>query len=289
VLRALDAQLLLVAERRQPGDRGETAGEGAFADARRGGEVGQPQVFGEAGVDEVLGAVDGVVEVGTVPEHGTGLLLVAVAAGVDDHAAGDPRGGARPVADGEQVKGEVDAAGNAGRRDDAAVDDVQHVADDGGAGVAAGQRLLEVVVGGAAPAVQQARPAEGVRARADAGDGAPGGVVVVQAAQRGRVEPAGARQGRRAPAGDDDQVVGGEGGPAGAGAQRDALGAGNVLLLGDVVDPVVVAEVGRGGEHLGGPGEVQEVESGDEQEDDPGHNLPQPTAGRCPQSAPRRW
>jgi hypothetical protein len=40
-----------------------------------------------------------------VPQHGAGLLLVPVAAGVDYHLAGDLRGGGRAVPDGDQMQG----------------------------------------------------------------------------------------------------------------------------------------------------------------------------------------
>ena len=164
------------------------------------GQVGQRQRVGEPRVDEVLDAVHGVAEVAAVPQHRAGLLLVAVAAGVDDHLAGDPRGGGRAVPDGDQVQGQVDAAGDAGRGDDPVVDDVEHVAHHGGPRVAPGQLVLEVVVGGAAAAVEQAGPAERVGAGADAGDRAAARVVGGAAGRRvGAGERAGAaRAGARA-------------------------------------------------------------------------------------------
>jgi hypothetical protein len=120
----------------------------------------------------ILDAVRGLAEVVAVPQHGAGLLLVPVAAGVDDHLAGDLRGGGRAVADSDQVQGQVDAAGDPGGGGDPAVDDVEHVADDRRFRVALGELVLDVVVGGAAAAVEQTRPAEGVGPGADAGDGA---------------------------------------------------------------------------------------------------------------------
>ena len=113
-----------------------------------------------------------------MPEHRAGLRFVAVAAGVDDHLPGDPGGDGRAVPGRDQVQREVDAAGDAGRGDDPVVDDVQDVADDHGPRVAPGQLVLQVVVGGAAAAVEQAGLAERVGAGADAGHRAAPGVVV---------------------------------------------------------------------------------------------------------------
>src|SRR5690606_23517074 len=161
VLGAFQPQLLLVPQRGEAGRGGEAAGEGAFADADRGGQVRQRQGAGVGGVDDVLGAVDGVAEVAAVPQHDPRLGLVAVAARVHDHGAGHAGGGAGAVADGEQVQRQVDAAGDPRGGDHAAVGDVQHVADDGGAGVAAGEVVLQLVVGGAAASVQQPGVGEG--------------------------------------------------------------------------------------------------------------------------------
>ena len=76
----------------------ETAGQRALADAAGCREIGERQRVGEPGLDAVLGAVRHVAEVVAVPQHGAGLLLVAVAAGVDHHLPGDPRGRDRAVA-----------------------------------------------------------------------------------------------------------------------------------------------------------------------------------------------
>ena len=53
---------------------------------------------------------------------------------------------------------------------DPVVDDVEHVADDRRSGVARSELVLDVVVGGAAAAVEEMSPAEGVGPGADAGD-----------------------------------------------------------------------------------------------------------------------
>ena len=67
---------------------------------------------------------------------------------------------------------QVDAAGDPGGGGDPAVDDVDHVADNHRFWVALSELVLDVVLGGAAAAVEQTCPAEGVGPGADAGDGA---------------------------------------------------------------------------------------------------------------------
>jgi hypothetical protein len=128
------------------------------------------------------------------------------------------------------------------------------------------------VVGGAAPAVEQPGPAQRVRAGADAGDGAAGAVVVGQAAQRLRREPPGVSQRRRPPAGHDDEVVGRQVGPGGPGPQRHALGGRHLVTLGDVGQPVVVAEVTGGREDLRRARQVQQVQARHQEEDHPSHD-----------------
>ncbi len=172
--------------------------------------------------------------------------------------------------DGDQVQGQVDAAGDPGGGDDPAVDHVEHVADDGRPRVAPGQLVLHVVVGGAAAAVEQAGPAEGVGPGADAGDRA---AVRVVGGERLSVAPASGPVARdpgpcdRQP-GTMIRSSGVERGPLRWRPEGDALRGGDVFLLGDVGQLVAAAEVGGGGEHLGGPGEVEQVQPGDEQEDD---------------------
>ena len=165
-----------------------------------------------------------------------------------------------------------DAAGDAGRGDDPPVHHVEHVPDDGRARVAAGEFVLHVMVGRAAAAVQQPGPAERVGSRTHAGHGAARRVVVVEPAQRPGIEVAVVGQAGRAPARDDDQVVGPQYRQFRVGAQHQPLGGGHVLLLGRVVQAVAEAVVGRGGEHLGRPREVEQMQPRDEQEDHPGHD-----------------
>jgi hypothetical protein len=88
------------------------------------------------------------------------------------------------------------------------VDDVQHVADDRRCRVALGELVLDVVMGGAAAAVEQTCPPEGVGPGADAGDGAAICVMGGERLERCVGERAGARDyGVGPPAGDDDEVV----------------------------------------------------------------------------------
>ena len=207
VLGSFEPEQLLVVERGQPGRGGEPAGKSALADAAGAGDLGERQRGGQPVLDEILSPVRGVTEVVAVPQHGAGLLLVAVAARVDDHLAGDPGGHRRAVPDRDQVQGQVDAAGDPGRGRDPVVHDVEDVADDRRPRVAPGQLVLDVVVGGAPALVKEAGPAEGVGARADAGDGAAVRVVAAQPREGGLRERAGARaSGGRPPSGDDDEV-----------------------------------------------------------------------------------
>ena len=97
VFGALDPQQLLVAQRRHPGGCGELAGQRPLADPGAAASSASGSALGEPRVDQVLDPVDGVAEVRPVPEHRAGLRLVAVAAGVDDHLAGDPGRGAGTV------------------------------------------------------------------------------------------------------------------------------------------------------------------------------------------------
>jgi hypothetical protein len=102
--------------------------EGALADAALASNLGEQQRACEPRLDAILRAVRGVAEVVAVPQHGASLLLVPVAAGVDHHLAGDSRGGGRPVPDGDQVQGQVEAAGDPGGGGDPAVDDEERPA-----------------------------------------------------------------------------------------------------------------------------------------------------------------
>ena len=106
-------------------------------------------------------------------------------------SARDPGRGRRAVPLGDQVQRQVDAAGDAGGGDHAAVGDVDHVALDPGPRIALGELVLQIVVRGAAPVVQQPGPAQHVGAGADAGHGAAGGVVRDQPAQQLRAAGAG--------------------------------------------------------------------------------------------------
>jgi hypothetical protein len=199
--------------------------------------------------------VYGVAEVVTVPQHGADLLIVAVAASVDNHLTGNPRRYGRTVPHGDQVQRQVNAAGDPSRGGDPAVNNVKHVTEDSRPRVAAGELLLDVMVGGAAPAVEQAGPPQGIGPGADAGDSAATGVMSGEHFQRGGVQRPGARD-RRAdpPAGHDDEIVTGERGPAGRCLDGDALGGRNVFLPGDVGQLVAAAQVGGGAESLGRPG-----------------------------------
>ena len=85
--------------------------------------------------------------------------------------------------------------------------------------------------------------------------------------------PVPAMHGAGPPAGDDDEVVFGERGPLRGGPDGDALGGGDVFLLGDVGQLVAAAEVGGGAERLRRPGQVQQVQPRDQQEDDLSHDL----------------
>ena len=133
VLGAFQPQLLLVPQRGEAGRGGEAAGEGAFADADRGGQVRQRQGAGVGGVDDVLGAVDGVARWprcrSIAPAWGSSPLRRAYTTMVRATRAAAPG----PWRTATQVQRQVDAAGDPRGGDDAAVDDVQHVADDGGA------------------------------------------------------------------------------------------------------------------------------------------------------------
>ena len=218
-----------------------------------------------------------------MPQHRAGLLLVPVAARVDDHLAGDPGGHRRAVPDRDQVQRQVDAAGDPGRGRHPVVDDVEHVADDRRPRIAPGQLVLDVVVGGAAAPVEQAGPAEGVGARADAGDGAAVRVVAAQPREGGvRLSaPAPARAGDARQPGTMTQVSW----PLATASWSSAWtvtpwAVGTSLPLADVVQPVAAAEIAGGAERLGRPGQVEQVQPGDEQEDDAGHD-PVRLPGRC--------
>src|SRR5690348_5549770 len=56
VLGTFQPEGLLVAQRGEAGGLGEQAGEGTVADPAGGRQVGQRELLGETGVDEVLGA-----------------------------------------------------------------------------------------------------------------------------------------------------------------------------------------------------------------------------------------
>lgn len=226
-----------------------------------------------------------------MPEHRAGLRLMAVAAGVDDHVPGDPRGDGGAVPAGDQMQGQVDAAGDAGRGDHAVVGGEQDVADDERAGVAYGQFVLHVVMGGAAPPLEQPGPPERLRPRADAGHRPAHGVMVPQDLEGGLADGGRVGQGDGTPAGHHDQVLGSEVGPVGAGHQRQPLGAGDLGLLGDVGEGVRVPEIGGCGEDLRGAGQVQQMDSGHQEEDDVAHDSVIMPEGRprLPVRRPWRW
>ena len=84
--------------------------EGPLAHPAGTRELGEGEAVGVPGVNDVLDPVHGVADVRAVPEHDAGLRFFAVAAGEDDHLAGDAGGEAGPVAQREQMQGEVDMA-----------------------------------------------------------------------------------------------------------------------------------------------------------------------------------
>ncbi len=226
-----------------------------------------------------------------MPEHRAGLWFVAVAACVDDHVPGDLGGCGGAVAGGDQVQGEVDAAGDAGRGDDPVVGGEQDVADDGRLRVAQGQFVLDVVVGGAVAAVEESCPAERVGPGADAGHRPAAGVVVPERPQSRVADGGRVDQGEGSPSRHHDQVLGAQLRPVERGRQRQPLGAGDVGLLGDVGERVRVPEVRCGGEDLGRACQVQQVDSGDQEEDDVAHDpVIMPDARRrLPVRRPSRW
>jgi hypothetical protein len=89
VLGAFQPEQLLVTQGGQPA-RGvaEQPGQGAFADAGAGGQVCQRQWLGESVVDEVLGAVDDVIRVRTVPPAAWWARRCSTSAGL---SRGPPR------------------------------------------------------------------------------------------------------------------------------------------------------------------------------------------------------
>ena len=190
-----------------------------------------------------------------MPEHRAGLRLAAVAAGVDDHLAGHPgRGagavrGARPGAARGRCRwrcrptsppGRPARTGRRGPRT--------------ARGYRRGQVVLQVVVGGAAAAVQQPGLAERVGAGAHAGHRAAAGVVGGQRRARRRAQQRASPRGcaRRQP-GTTMQVAGLQRRPVRAGPQRQALRGGDLGLLRDVVQARRGAQLGRGGNTWAGP------------------------------------
>src|SRR5205807_2482849 len=97
--------------------------------------------------------------------------------------------------------------------------------------VAAGELILDVVVGRAAAAVEQPRPAKRVRARADAGDGTAAGVMAAEPAERVAGDrPRAVDDGPGPPPGHDDEVLGAQPRPLRGRLDGNALRGGNVAL-----------------------------------------------------------
>lgn len=172
MFRALSPQHLLVPQRGHARRLSEAPGQGPLADAAVGRQFRQRERKREPGLDLVLRQVGQVAEVVPVPEHGAGLRFVAVAARVHHHFPRYPGRHGGAVTDGDQVQREIDAAGDARRRGDPPLGHVQDVADDSCGRALAREFVLELVMGGASPAVEEPGPAKGERPGADADDGA---------------------------------------------------------------------------------------------------------------------
>ena len=141
--------------------------------------------------------------------------------------------------------------------------------------VAAGELVLQVVVGGARGARRAGRPRPSANgAGAHAGHACRRRRGARAAGRSGRLpRPRAAAPSADPPARHDDQVVAVR---ARASRRRPAAAApwwlATSASLADIAQPVVRAEVGRGGEHLRRPGEVQQVHPGGTSEDDGAHD-----------------
>ena len=149
-----------------------------------------------------------------MPQHRAGLRLVAVAAGVDDHLAGDPGGRARAVPDGDQVQREVDAAGDAGRGHHPVI---QRCTARPALTLALGYRRASSscrswCVVHRRPSSRPARPSASAPEHTLA-TVPPRAWCAASAAQAGRRRARAVARRRSPPAGDDDQVAAAERGP----------------------------------------------------------------------------
>lgn len=151
----------------------EGAGEVARGEAGAGGERLHGQVVGRVLGDPALHLPQGIAAGGLRGELGAELGLVARPAQEHHQVAGDGQGGVPVQVLLDQGQREVDARGDAGRGGDVAVTDVDGVRLDRDGRVVAGQLGAVAPVGGDPAAVQQARPGQQDRPRADR-DQAPG-------------------------------------------------------------------------------------------------------------------
>lgn len=126
-------------------------------------------------------------------------------------------------------------------------------------------------MGGAPTPIQQACPAQCFDSSADTGDGAPGGVVGTQPLHVGGTQRRPVAERGRPPAWYHDQVAGMQVRPLDVCGQRQALGAVHLVPLGDVTEPVVLSEIRRSTEYLGGSCHVEQVDSGEQEEYDTAH------------------
>ena len=209
-----------------------------------------------------------------MPQHRAGLRLVAVAAGVDHHLAGDPGGGGGPVrwwrpgAARGRCRWRCPPRSPPGRPARTARRGRPWPA---GSGRASSSWTSWWVVQ-RRPSSSPARPSASAPG-AHAGHRPAGGVVRGQPAEAGRAERTGAREPGGPPAGHDDQVV-----RAPAAASRARRGpAGPARSAPPAARPRSAGRRGsrarRRWEHLGRPGQVQQVHLGHQQERDDGHDL----------------
>ncbi|AWT26348.1 hypothetical protein Csp1_15630 [Corynebacterium provencense] len=221
--------------------------------------------------------MDQVIEVVAVSEQCADLGVLPVASRVDDHVAGNGGRGRRTEPFGDEVQCQVDAAGDAGRGVDAAVTDVEYVPDDRDCGKLRGEPVLQMVVRGRATPVEQAGLGEREGSRTDADDRPAAVVVLHDAGQCRRVEPAGGVGVPDLGARDDEEIVPGQLRPVGLRLERQALGGVDGRGLGEVGQrPGVRRMVADGAEDLRRPGDIQQVDARGEEEHHPGSG-----AGRC--------
>ncbi len=186
-----------------------TAGSGCADSPRSCGEVGQRQRLAEVLVDQVLRPVHRVEQVGPVAQYRAGLLLVAVPPGVDTTISRATRAAnAGPCRTATRCRARSMPLAMPAERDHPVVHHVQHVPDDGRPRIAAGQLVLQIVVGGAPPAVEQTRPGRARRPRRRRWPPCRRRSWCRASAPRvAALEPAGAGEPRRPPARYDQQVV----------------------------------------------------------------------------------